>query len=123
MTRPPCSPQPWSASLPARGFDFFPLTVDVEERMRAGQDPGILLPPRKARPSTEAILATRLIDRPRAPAFTKGIRNEVQVVVTVLTYNPDEIYNTFAINGGFGIDHALRCALQRPHRWRARGPD
>ncbi|MDU6927169.1 MAG: polyribonucleotide nucleotidyltransferase, partial [Dermabacter sp.] len=50
------------------------------------------------RPSTEAILAARLIDRPLRPAFTKGIRNEVQVVVTVLTYNPDEIYNTFAIN-------------------------
>ena len=49
-------------------------------------------------PPTEAILAARLIDRPLRPAFTKGIRNEVQVVVTVLTIEPDEIYNTFAIN-------------------------
>ena len=52
----------------------------------------------KGRPATEAVLAARLIDRPLRPAFTKGIRNEVQVVVTVLTVEPDEIYNTFAIN-------------------------
>lgn len=83
---------------PREGFDFFPLTVDVEERMyAAGKIPASYFR-REGRPSTEAILAARLIDRPLRPAFTKGIRNEVQVVVTVLTYNPDEIYNTFAIN-------------------------
>ena len=83
---------------PREGFDFFPLTVDVEERMyAAGKIPASYFR-REGRPSTEAILAARLIDRPLRPAFTKGIRNEVQVVVTVLTCNPDEIYNTFAIN-------------------------
>lgn len=83
---------------PREGFDFFPLTVDVEERMyAAGKIPGSFFR-REGRPSTEAILAARLIDRPLRPAFKKGIRNEVQVVVTVLTIEPDEIYNTVAIN-------------------------
>ncbi|MFW0179301.1 polyribonucleotide nucleotidyltransferase [Rothia sp. CCM 9418] len=83
---------------PREGFDFFPLTVDVEERMyAAGKIPGSFFR-REGRPTTEAILAARLIDRPLRPAFTKGIRNEVQVVVTVLTIDPDEIYNTVAIN-------------------------
>ncbi|MCP3425051.1 polyribonucleotide nucleotidyltransferase [Rothia sp. AR01] len=83
---------------PREGFDFFPLTVDVEERMyAAGRIPGSFFR-REGRPSTDAILACRLIDRPLRPAFTKGIRNEVQVVVTVLTIDPDEIYNTVAIN-------------------------
>lgn len=83
---------------PREGFDFFPLTVDVEERMyAAGKIPGSFFR-REGRPSTEAVLAARLIDRPLRPAFKKGIRNEVQVVVTVLTIEPDEIYNTVAIN-------------------------
>ena len=83
---------------PREGFDFFPLTVDVEERMyAAGKIPGSFFR-REGRPATEAVLAARLIDRPLRPAFTKGIRNEVQVVVTVLTVEQDEIYNTFAIN-------------------------
>lgn len=83
---------------PREGFDFFPLTVDVEERMyAAGKIPGGFFR-REGRPSTEAILAARLIDRPLRPVFKKGIRNEVQIVVTVLTIEPDEIYNTVAIN-------------------------
>lgn len=83
---------------PREGFDFFPLTVDVEERMyAAGRIPGSFFR-REGRPSTDAVLACRLIDRPLRPAFAKGIRNEVQVVVTVLTIDPDEIYNTVAIN-------------------------
>ncbi|ALU39768.1 polyribonucleotide nucleotidyltransferase [Kocuria flava] len=83
---------------PREGFDFFPLTVDVEERMyAAGRIPGSFFR-REGRPSTDAILTCRLIDRPLRPAFGKGIRNEVQVVVTVLSINPDEIYNTVAIN-------------------------
>lgn len=83
---------------PREGFDFFPLTVDVEERMyAAGKIPGSFFR-REGRPSTDAILTARLIDRPLRPAFKKGIRNEVQVVVTVLSIEPDEIYNTVAIN-------------------------
>ena len=83
---------------PREGFDFFPLTVDVEERMyAAGRIPGSFFR-REGRPSTEAILACRLMDRPLRPAFVKGLRNEVQIVVTVLSINPDELYDVVAIN-------------------------
>ncbi|MEH0111194.1 polyribonucleotide nucleotidyltransferase [Tersicoccus sp. MR15.9] len=83
---------------PREGFDFFPLTVDVEERMyAAGRIPGSFFR-REGRPSTDAILACRLIDRPLRPAFTKGLRNEVQVVITVMSVNPDELYDAVAIN-------------------------
>ncbi|MDQ0691746.1 polyribonucleotide nucleotidyltransferase [Arthrobacter sp. W4I7] len=83
---------------PREGFDFFPLTVDVEERMyAAGRIPGSFFR-REGRPSTEAILACRLMDRPLRPAFVKGLRNEVQIVVTVLAINPDELYDVVAIN-------------------------
>ena len=68
---------------PREGFDFFPLTVDVEERQyAAGKIPGSFFR-REGRPPTDAILAARLIDRPLRPSFADGIRNEVQVVVTV----------------------------------------
>ncbi|WP_165164066.1 polyribonucleotide nucleotidyltransferase [Corynebacterium qintianiae] len=84
---------------PREGFDFFPLTVDVEERMyAAGKIPGSFFR-REGRPSTEAILACRLIDRPLRPTFVKGLRNEVQVVITVLSMNPAEYYDVVAING------------------------
>ncbi|MDQ0821925.1 polyribonucleotide nucleotidyltransferase [Arthrobacter sp. V4I6] len=83
---------------PREGFDFFPLTVDVEERMyAAGRIPGSFFR-REGRPSTEAILACRLMDRPLRPAFVKGLRNEVQIVVTVLSIDPDELYDVVAIN-------------------------
>lgn len=83
---------------PKEQFDFFPLTVDVEERMyAAGRIPGSFFR-REGRPSTEAILACRLIDRPLRPLFIKGLRNEVQVVVTVLALHPDDAYDTLAIN-------------------------
>ncbi|GAA1171770.1 polyribonucleotide nucleotidyltransferase [Nesterenkonia xinjiangensis] len=83
---------------PREGFDFFPLTVDVEERMyAAGRIPGSFFR-REGRPSTDAILACRLIDRPLRPAFKKGIRNEVQVVETILAMNPDDLYDVVAIN-------------------------
>ncbi|PWJ24623.1 polyribonucleotide nucleotidyltransferase [Branchiibius hedensis] len=84
---------------PKDQFDFFPLTVDVEERMyAAGKIPGSFFR-REGRPSTDAILTCRLIDRPLRPAFVKGLRNEVQVVITVLSLNPDHQYDVLAING------------------------
>ena len=84
---------------PREGFDFFPLTVDVEERQyAAGKIPGSFFR-REGRPSTEAILACRLIDRPLRPLFVKGLRNEVQVVETVLSVHPDDAYDVVAING------------------------
>ncbi|MBW3086501.1 Polyribonucleotide nucleotidyltransferase [Austwickia sp. TVS 96-490-7B] len=83
---------------PKDQFDFFPLTVDVEERMyAAGKIPGSFFR-REGRPSTDAILTCRLIDRPLRPTFTKGLRNEVQVVITVLSLNPDHQYDVLAIN-------------------------
>ena len=88
-----------ASNNPREGFDFFPLTVDVEERMyAAGRIPGSFFR-REGRPSTEAILACRLIDRPLRPTFVKGLRNEVQVVITVLSIAPEEYYDVVAING------------------------
>jgi polyribonucleotide nucleotidyltransferase len=83
---------------PKEQFDFFPLTVDVEERMyAAGRIPGSFFR-REGRPSTDAILTCRLIDRPLRPSFVDGLRNEIQVVVTILSLDPNELYDVVAIN-------------------------
>ena len=83
---------------PKDQFDFFPLTVDVEERMyAAGKIPGSFFR-REGHPSEDAILTCRLIDRPLRPSFIKGLRNEVQIVVTVMALNPDHMYDVIAIN-------------------------
>ncbi|MFZ2503742.1 MAG: polyribonucleotide nucleotidyltransferase [Nocardioides sp.] len=83
---------------PKDQFDFFPLTVDVEERMYAvGRIPGSFFR-REGRASEDAILTCRLIDRPLRPTFVKGLRNEVQVVITVLALDPDTPYDVLAIN-------------------------
>jgi polyribonucleotide nucleotidyltransferase len=83
---------------PKDQFDFFPLTVDVEERMyAAGRIPGSFFR-REGRPSTDAILTCRLIDRPLRPSFVDGLRNEIQVVVTILSLDPNELYDVLAIN-------------------------
>jgi polyribonucleotide nucleotidyltransferase len=83
---------------PKDQFDFFPLTVDVEERMyAAGRIPGSFFR-REGRPSTDAILTCRLIDRPLRPSFVDGLRNEIQVVITVLSLNPADSYDVLAIN-------------------------
>ena len=83
---------------PKDQFDFFPLTVDVEERSyAAGRIPGSFFR-REGRAGTEAILAARLIDRPLRPGFVKGLRNEVQIIETVLAVHPDDAYDVLAIN-------------------------
>jgi len=83
---------------PKEHLDFFPLTVDVEERMyAAGRIPGSFFR-REGRPSTDAILTCRLIDRPLRPTFTAGLRNEIQVVITVMSLNPNDLYDVVAIN-------------------------
>ncbi len=83
---------------PKEQLDFFPLTVDVEERMyAAGRIPGSFFR-REGRPSEDAILTCRLIDRPLRPSFAKGLRNEIQVVATVLALDPDTLYDVVAIN-------------------------
>ncbi|MGA0866324.1 MAG: polyribonucleotide nucleotidyltransferase [Candidatus Nanopelagicaceae bacterium] len=87
-----------ASKSPRESFDFFPLTVDVEERMyAAGRIPGSFFR-REGRPSEDAILTCRLIDRPLRPSFVKGLRNEVQVVVTVMALNPEHMYDVVAIN-------------------------
>ncbi|BBY43125.1 polyribonucleotide nucleotidyltransferase [Mycolicibacterium celeriflavum] len=83
---------------PKDHFDFFPLTIDVEERMyAAGRIPGSFFR-REGRPSTDAILTCRLIDRPLRPTFVAGLRNEIQVVVTVMSLDPKDLYDVVAIN-------------------------
>ena len=83
---------------PKENLDFFPLTVDVEERMyAAGRIPGSFFR-REGRPSEDAILTCRLIDRPLRPSFVKGLRNEVQIVETVMALHPEHLYDVVAIN-------------------------
>ncbi|MEZ0106985.1 polyribonucleotide nucleotidyltransferase [Catenulispora sp. EB89] len=87
-----------ASKSPKDSLDFFPLTVDVEERMYAvGRIPGSFFR-REGRPSEDAILTCRLIDRPLRPSFAKGLRNEVQVVATIMALNPDHLYDVVAIN-------------------------
>jgi polyribonucleotide nucleotidyltransferase len=87
-----------ASKQPKEHFDFFPLTVDVEERMYSvGRIPGAFFR-REGRPSTDAVLACRLIDRPLRPSFVDGLRNEIQVVVTVMSLNPADLYDVVAIN-------------------------
>jgi polyribonucleotide nucleotidyltransferase len=84
---------------PKEHLDFFPLTVDVEERMyAAGKIPGSFFR-REGRPSEDAILTCRLTDRPLRPSFKNGLRNEVQIVSTILALDPDHLYDVLAING------------------------
>src|SRR6185437_11673660 len=83
---------------PKEQFDFFPLTVDVEERQyAAGKIPGSFFR-REGRPSEDAILTCRLTDRPLRPSFANGLRNEIQIVSTILALNPDHLYDVIAIN-------------------------
>ncbi len=83
---------------PKENLDFFPLTVDVEERMYAvGRIPGSFFR-REGRPSEDAILTCRLIDRPLRPSFVKGLRNEIQIVETILALDPQHLYDVVAIN-------------------------
>ncbi|HVY10294.1 MAG TPA: polyribonucleotide nucleotidyltransferase [Mycobacteriales bacterium] len=84
---------------PKDQFDFFPLTVDVEERQyAAGKIPGSFFR-REGRPSEDAILTCRLTDRPLRPSFANGLRNEIQIVSTILALDPDHLYDVIAING------------------------
>ncbi|WP_017539004.1 polyribonucleotide nucleotidyltransferase [Nocardiopsis halophila] len=87
-----------ASKRPKDNLDFFPLTVDVEERMyAAGRIPGSFFR-REGRPSEDAILTCRLIDRPLRPSFKHGLRNEIQVVETIMSLHPDHLYDVVAIN-------------------------
>jgi polyribonucleotide nucleotidyltransferase len=110
------------------GIDFFPLTVDVEERMyAAGRIPGSFFR-REGRPTDLAILTCRLIDRPLRPSFADGYRNETQVVVTVVAVDGHNPYDVVAINGASaalmlsgmpfeGPIGAVRIAWSSEGRW------
>ena len=97
---------------PREGIDFFPLTIDFEERMYAvGKIPGSFLR-REGRPSTDAILAGRMTDRALRPLFPKGFRNDVQIIVTVLSADQE---NDPDVLGTIGASAAL-CDLEHPLR-------
>ena len=84
---------------PREGADFFPLTVDVEERMyAAGKIPGGFFK-REGRPTERAILTARMIDRPIRPLWPKGYRNETQVICTVLSADLITPHDILCING------------------------
>ncbi len=88
-----------NSDVPRDGIDFFPLSVDFEERLySAGKIPGGFVK-REGRPSEKAILTSRLIDRPIRPLFPKGYRNDVQVVATVLSMDKDANPDTIAMIG------------------------
>src|SRR3990170_6508555 len=84
---------------PREGIDFFPLTIDYEERMyAAGKIPGGFIK-RESRPSEAAILAMRLTDRPIRPLFPKGYKQDVQIVLTVLSADQENDPDILGING------------------------
>ena len=102
-----------TTAAPREGIDFFPLTVDVEERMyAAGKIPGGFFR-REGRPSETAILTARLTDRPLRPTFREGYRDEVQVVITVLSA---DLANPYDIPGINAASLAV-CLAGLPFAW------
>src|SRR5688572_25057916 len=88
-----------ASKAPREGIDFFPLTVDFEERLyAAGKIPGSF-PRREGRPSEYGILTARLTDRPLRPLFPKGFRNDVQIIITPLSADQENDADVLAING------------------------
>ena len=103
------------------GIDFFPLTVDVEEKAyAAGKIPGSFFR-REGRPSDNAVLVCRLIDRPLRPSFADGYRNETQVVVTVLGADQENPHDVIAINGASAALMLSGLPFDGPDRRRAPG--
>ena len=104
-----------TTAQPREGIDFFPLTIDVEERMyAAGKIPGGFFR-REGRPSETAILTARLTDRPLRPTFKEGYRDEVQVVITVLSADLANAYDVPAINAaGANSEATDQCGTMRP---------
>ena len=103
-------------SKPREGIDFFPLTVDVEERMyAAGKIPGSFFR-REGRPGEQAILTCRLTDRPLRPSFPEGFRNEVQVIATILGADLENPHDIASINGASAALMVSGHPVQRPDR-------
>ena len=103
-------------STPRQGIDFFPLTIDFEERLYArGRIPGGF-PRREGRPTTDSVLTMRLTDRPLRPLFPKDFRNEVQVITTPLSADLENPLDMISIIGASRGAFDFRHPLQRPHR-------
>ncbi len=102
------------AKEPKDGVDFFPLTVDYEEKLyAAGKIPGGFLK-REGKASEKAILSSRLIDRPIRPLFPKGYRNDVQVVATVLSVDMDNTPDVVAMVGASAALHLSQIPFMGP---------
>ena len=102
------------AKEPKEGVDFFPLTVDYEEKLyAAGKIPGGFLK-REGKASEKAILCSRLIDRPIRPLFPKGYRNDVQVVATVLSVDMDNTPDVLAMVGASAALHLSQIPFMGP---------
>ncbi len=96
------------------GIDFFPLTVDIEERMyAAGKIPGGFIK-REARPSEKSILTARLIDRPVRPRFPKGFSNETQIIATILSTDQENAYDMLALVGASAALSISEIPFQGP---------
>ncbi|MCR4440917.1 MAG: polyribonucleotide nucleotidyltransferase [Peptococcaceae bacterium] len=103
-----------SSAEPREGIDFFPLTVDYEERLYSvGKIPGGFIK-REGRPSEKAILSGRLVDRPIRPLFPKGYRNDVHVVATVMSVDQDNLPDVAAINGVSAALHISDIPFEGP---------
>ncbi|MCL0107994.1 polyribonucleotide nucleotidyltransferase, partial [Peptococcaceae bacterium] len=102
------------SKTPREGIDFFPLTVDYEERLyAAGKIPGSFIK-REGRPSEQAILSARLIDRPIRPLFDKRMRNEVQIIATILSVDLDNSPEIAAMVGASAALHISDIPFNGP---------
>src|SRR5687767_2239141 len=118
-----------ASSRPKEHLDFFPLTVDYEEKMyAAGKIPGGFFK-REGRASENAILVCRLVDRPMRPTFDNGLRNEIQILITTLSADQVNPPDVLAINGASmatllsGIPYdgpvaGIRMAMDRDGNWK-----
>lgn len=103
-----------SSAQPREGIDFFPLTVDYEERLYSvGKIPGGFIK-REGRPTEQAILSGRMIDRPIRPLFPKGYRNDVQIVATVLSVEQDNQPDIASIVGASAALHISDIPFKEP---------
>jgi len=103
-----------TVAKPRLGIDFFPLTVDFEERLyAAGKIPGSF-PRREGRPSEEGILTARLVDRPIRPLWPKGFKNDVQIVVSAWSSDQENDYDVLAVNAASAALHVSSAPFEGP---------
>ena len=107
-----------AAAKPRDGIDFFPLSVDFEEKLYSvGKIPGSFLK-REGRPTDKAILVCRMIDRPIRPLFPKDMRNDVSIVCTVMSVDPDCSPEIAAVYLRHSVGRPHQRCFRRPHRRR-----